>query len=160
MIGSGFSNPVRSANSKKLSIDLKIVATLNEEHDKPVVEPVTTDIEEMDVDDVDDVNDEENNLDLEDEANEDVSQQNDEPQPTEDAGDVDEPMEGEGNSEGDDDQEQDLETNEVENEQENDKENEDENEEEENEEEHLPDGDLRPRELQPARRVVAVDILA
>jgi hypothetical protein len=155
--------PVRSPNPKKLCIDLKIDASLNNTPaNEPVVEPVTADTEDMEVDpdmDVDEVNDVEKNADPEieeDEADEEVSQPDEEPQLTEDAGEEDDdPVDPEG--EGDEDPEQDLETNGVENEQENDNEIEI-----ENEEEPLPDGDLEDQEieLQPAHRAEALDVLA
>ena len=161
--------PVRSPNTKKLSIDLKIVTSLDDAPDEPVVESVTADIEEMDVDaEVDDVNDVVKSGDLEaeeDEADKEVSQQDDKAQPTEDAGEVeDEPVDPEGEGDGDEDPEQDLKTNEAENEQENnnDNDNQNENDEEENKEEPLPDGDLEDQEigLQPAHRAEALDVLA
>jgi hypothetical protein len=145
--------PVRSPNSKKLSINLKIITTLNEEPDKPVVEPVNTDIEEMDVDDVDEVNDAELIWRMRPTKTCPSKMTKHNPPKMLEPGEVDdEPAEGK--VEGDDDQEQDLETNEVKNEQENanENENEEEEEEEEIEEEHLPDGDLEDQEieLQPA----------
>ena len=92
-------------------------------------------------------------LEVEDDADEEVSQQDEEdPQPIEDAREVDdEPADTEG--EGDDDEDPEQETNEVENEQENDI--------DENEEEPLPDGDLEDQEieLQPPHRAEALDVL-
>jgi len=157
--------PVRPPNSKKLSVDLNIDTTLDDVPDEPAVEAVNDDTEAMDVEDV---NDGEKNADLDmedDEADEEVSQPDEDAQPIDDAGEGDdEPVdpEGEGEGEGDEDQEQELETNEVENEQDNENDNENENDEEENEEEHLPDGDLEDHEieLQPAHRAEALDVLA
>jgi hypothetical protein len=95
-------------------------------------------------------------LEVEEDADEEVSQQDEEdPQPVEDAGEVDdEPADTEGEGDDDEDPEQDLETNEVENEQENNI--------DENEEEPLPGGDLEDQEieLQPAHRAEALDVLA
>ena len=151
---------VRSPNSKKLTIDLKFDTKL--EGTESTVETINDDTEGMDVDaDMEDINDAEKNAVLEvedDEVNEAASQQDDDAQPIDDAGEGDdEPADPEGEGEGDEDQEQDQ-TNKVENEQDDENENN-----EENEEEPLPDGDLEDPEieLQPAHsRAEALDILA
>jgi len=149
-----------------MSIDLNIDSALDDTPDEPAVEAVNGGTEEMDVDlDVEDVNDAEKNTDLEvedDEADEEISQQDKDAQPIDDANEGDdEPADPEGEGEGDEDQEQELETNDVENEQDNENDNENEND-EENEEEPLPDADLEDQEieLQPAHRAEALDVLA
>jgi hypothetical protein len=157
--------PARMPNSKKPSVDLKIDTTLDVTSDRPVVEAINDDAEAMEVDaDPDEVNDTEKNADLEveeEEAEEEASQHDEEAQPIEDAGEVeDDPADPEGEGDGEEDQEQDVEANEVENDQENDNENE--NDDEEIEEEPSPEGDLEDQEieLQPAHRAEALDVLA
>lgn len=60
--------PIRSPKPNKLSIDLKIITSLKNTPDEPVVEPVTADTEEMDVDpDPDESNDVEKDADEADE---------------------------------------------------------------------------------------------
>jgi hypothetical protein len=73
--------PVRSPNPKKLSIDLKIDTVLRTTPNEPVVELITADTEDMEVDpdvpDVDEVNNVEKDADPEieeDEADEEASQ--------------------------------------------------------------------------------------
>jgi len=113
--------PIRPPNSKKLFIDLKIDTALEDTPSEPAVETVNDDMEGMDVDpDVEEVDDVEKNVDLEvedDEADEESSQQDEDAQPIDDAGEGDdEPADPEREGDGDDEQEQEqeLETNEVE----------------------------------------------
>lgn len=155
--------PVRSPNSKKPSLELKIDTSLNDTPDEPPVEAINDDTEEMEVDtyptEADD-GEKNNDLEVEEDEAEDVSEHEEDAQPIEDVGEGDdEPASPEGEGDGDDDQDQDAETNEVENEQEIDNEN---GNEEENEEEPLPDGDLEDQEieLQPAHRAEALNVLA